>query len=112
MAAVGLYGVIAYSTNRRVRELGIRAALGAKPAMIVRMVIREGMLLVGIGAALGAVLAFGAAKVLSGVLFVAPFDPLSFALATGVLASAALLANAVPAFRASRVDPMVALRSS
>jgi predicted permease len=112
VAAVGLYGVIAYSTNRRVRELGIRAALGAQPAMIVRMVIREGMLLVGIGAALGAVMAFGAASVLSNVLFVAPFDPLSFAIATAVLASAALLANAVPAWRASRVDPMVALRSS
>ncbi|MEQ1689775.1 MAG: ABC transporter permease [Gemmatimonas sp.] len=112
VAAVGLYGVIAYSVNRRVRELGIRAALGAEPALIVRMVIREGMLLVGIGAALGAVMAFGAAKVLSGVLFVAPFDPVSFALATGVLASAALLANAVPAWRASRVDPMLALRSS
>ena len=84
----------------------------AEPARIVRMVIREGMLLVGIGALLGAVMAFGAAKVLSGVLFVAPFDPLSFALATGVLASAALLANAVPAWRASRVDPMVALRSA
>lgn len=112
VAAVGLYGVIAYSVNRRVRELGIRAALGAEPGMLVRMVIREGMLLVGIGAVLGGALALGAAQVLSSVLYVAPFDPLSFVLAAAVLASAALVANAVPAWRAARVDPLVALRSS
>lgn len=111
VAAIGLYGVIAYSVNRRVRELGIRAALGAAPGAIVRMVIREGMTLVAIGATVGAVLALGAAQALSGVLFVPPFDPLSFGVAAGVLAAAALLANAVPAWRASRVDPIVALRS-
>lgn len=112
VAAIGLYGVIAYSVNRRVRELGIRAALGAAPGAIVRMVIREGMMLVAIGAAVGAVFAVGAAQALSRVLFVPPFDPLSFGLAVGVLAAAALLANAVPAWRASRVDPIVALRSN
>ncbi len=112
VAAVGLYGVIAYSVNRRVREIGIRAALGANPRTIVRMVIREGMVLVAVGAALGAVLAFAAARLLAGVLFVPPFDPVSFVLATGVLSLSALLANLVPAWRASRVDPMVALRSS
>lgn len=111
VAAIGLYGVIAYSVNRRVRELGVRAALGAAPGAIVRLVIREGMVLVGIGAAVGAALAFAAATALSGVLFVPPFELLSFGLATGLLAAAALLANAVPAWRASRVDPIVALRA-
>lgn len=112
VAAMGLYGVIAYSVNRRVRELGIRAALGAHPSAIVGMVIREGMLLVAVGAVLGAALAYAAARVLSGVLFVPPFDPVSFVVATGVLTLSALLANLLPAWRAARVDPMVALRSS
>ncbi len=112
VAAVGLYGVIAYSVNRRVRELGIRAALGAAPGTIVRMVVREGMALVGIGALVGAVLAFGAAQVLTSVLYVPAFDPVSFGIAAAVLGAAALLANAVPAWRAARVDPIVALRSS
>ncbi len=112
VAAIGLYGVIAYSVTRRIRELGVRAALGAAPGQLVRMVIREGMLLVAVGAVVGAVLAIGAGQVLAGVLFVSPFDPLSFALATGVLAVAALAANAVPAWRASRVDPLTAMRAS
>ncbi len=112
VAAIGLYGVIAYSVNRRVRELGIRAALGAAPSAIIRMVIREGMILVAIGAGVGAVLAFAAAQALQGVLYVAPFDPVSFGLAVGVLGTAALLANAVPAWRASRVDPIDSLRAS
>lgn len=112
VAAVGLYGVIAYSVNQRVREMGIRSALGAQPAAIVRMVIREGMLLVAIGAGVGALLAFAAARVLAGVLFVPPFDPVSFIVATTVLTLSALLANLLPAWRAARVDPMVALRSA
>jgi predicted permease len=112
VAAVGLYGVIAYSVNRRVREMGIRAALGAHSGAIVRMVVREGMMLVAIGAAVGAVLAFAAARVLAGVLYVPPFDPVSFVVATGVLTLSALLANLLPAWRAARVDPMVALRSA
>jgi len=112
VAAIGLYGVISYSVSRRVRELGIRAALGAEPGALVRMVIREGMLLVLIGGAIGAALAAGAAQVLKGALFVAPFDPISFLAAAGVLGVAALLANAVPAWRASKVDPIVALRSN
>jgi predicted permease len=110
VAAVGLYGVIAYSVSRRVREIGIRKALGAQPRMLVRMVLSEGMLLVVIGGAVGAVLAAAGAQVLSSVLFVQPFDAVSFALALGILAVVALVANAVPANRAARVDPVVALR--
>jgi predicted permease len=106
VASVGLYGVIAYSVSRRVREIGIRKALGARPSQLVSMV------LVLIGGAIGVALAAAAARVLSSVLFVGPFDVVSFAIAFGVLAFVALLANAVPARRAARVDPMVALRSS
>jgi predicted permease len=112
VAAVGLYGVIGYSVSRRVREIGIRKALGARPGQLVAMVLGEGMVLVGVGGVIGAVLAAAAARVLSSVLFVGPFDAVSFAIAFGVLALVALLANALPARRAARVDPMVALRSS
>ncbi|HEY7569599.1 MAG TPA: ABC transporter permease [Gemmatimonadaceae bacterium] len=112
VAAVGLYGVIAYSVSRRVKEIGIRKSLGARPAQLVRMVLGEGMLLVAVGGVIGAGLAAAAARVLSSALFVGPFDTVSFALAFFVLALVALLANALPARRAARVDPMVALRSS
>ena len=112
VAAVGLYGVIGYSVSRRVREIGIRKALGARPGQLLGMVLGEGMVLVAIGGVIGAVLAGATARVLSSVLFVGPFDAVSFALAFGVLAFVALLANTVPALRAARVDPMVALRST
>ena len=112
MAAVGLYGVIGYSVSRRVREIGIRKALGAQSGQLVGMVLGEGMVLVAIGGVIGGALAGALARVLSSVLFVRPFDAASFAIAFGVLALVALVANAVPARRAARVDPMVALRSS
>jgi predicted permease len=112
VAAVGLYGVIGYSVSRRVREIGIRKALGARSGQLVGMVLGEGMLLVAIGGVIGGVLAAAMARVLSSVLFVGPFDLISFAIAFAVLAVVALLANAIPARRAAQVDPMVALRSS
>jgi predicted permease len=112
VAAVGLYGVIGYSVSRRVREIGIRKALGARPGQLLAMVLGEGMVLVAIGGVIGVGLAAAAARVLSSVLFVGPFDAVSFAMAFGFLAFVALLANAVPARRAAQVDPMVALRSS
>ncbi|HEX6048123.1 MAG TPA: FtsX-like permease family protein, partial [Gemmatimonadaceae bacterium] len=112
VAAVGLYGVIGYSVSRRVREIGIRKALGARPNQLLGMVLREGMVLVAVGGVIGVLLARAAARVLASVLFVGPFDIVSFAIAFGVLALVALLANLVPARRAARVDPMVALRSS
>lgn len=110
VAAVGLYGVIGYSVSRRVREIGIRKALGAQPGALVRMVLGEGMLLVGVGGLVGAALAGLAAQALSSVLFVPPFDVASFGIAFGVLAVVALTANWVPARRAAGVDPIVALR--
>jgi ABC-type antimicrobial peptide transport system permease subunit len=110
VAAVGLYGVIGYSVSRRTREIGIRKALGAAPTALVGMVLSEGMLLVGIGGVAGAALAAVAARALSSVLYVAPFDALSFAVAFSVLAIVALAANWMPARRAANVDPMIALR--
>jgi predicted permease len=111
VAAVGLYGVIGYSVSRRVREIGIRKALGARSNEIVGMVLREGMVLVGIGGVIGAALAAVGGQALSGVLYVGPFDLASFLIAFAVLAAVAALANSVPAWRASRVDAMVALKS-
>jgi predicted permease len=110
VAAVGLYGVIGYSVSRRIREIGIRKALGAESREVVGMVMREGMVLVAIGGAVGGVLAALASRALSSVLFVGPFDVLSFVAAFAVLASVAAMANGVPAWRASRVDAMIALR--
>jgi predicted permease len=110
LAAIGLYGVIAFSVSRRVREIGVRMALGAETSAVVTMVVRRGMILVGVGGLLGALLAAAGARALSGVLFVGAFDPVSFAAAFGALVAVAALANWVPARRASRVDPMIALR--
>jgi hypothetical protein len=110
VASVGLYGVIGYSVSRRVREIGIRKALGARSSQLVGMVLSEGMVLVGIGGVVGAVMAALVARVLSSVLFVDPFDIVSFGMAFAVLAVVALIANAIPARRAARIDPMVAFR--
>jgi predicted permease len=110
VASVGLYGVIGYSVSRRVREIGIRKALGARSSQLVGMVLSEGMVLVAIGGVAGALMAALVARVLSSVLFVDPFDVVSFAMAFAVLATVALLANALPARRAARIDPMVAFR--
>jgi hypothetical protein len=111
LAAVGLYGVIGYSVSRRVREIGIRKALGARSGEVSGMVLRQGMTLVAVGAAAGALLAVAGAQALSSVLFVGAVDPASYALAFGVLAGVAVLANWIPARRASAVEPAVALKS-
>lgn len=111
LASVGLYGVVSYSVSRRQREIGIRKALGAETSMVVRMILRQGMIPVGVGAAIGLGLAAISGRVLSSVLFVGAFDPVSFAAALGVLAAVAALANWIPARRASRIDPMVAVKA-
>src|SRR5678815_4616392 len=103
------YGVVGYSVSRRVREIGIRRALGARRSELVAMVLREGMVLVAVGGGIGVALAAVGARALSSVLFVGPFDIASFGMSLGVLGAVALVANAVPARRAARVDPMVAL---
>jgi putative ABC transport system permease protein len=96
--------------SRRIREIGIRKALGAETATVLAMILRRGMVLVAVGGVLGAILAGAGARLLSGVLFVGAFDPVSFGIAFLVLASVSALANWLPARRAARVDPMVALR--
>jgi putative ABC transport system permease protein len=112
LAVVGLYGVKAYSVARRTREIGIRMALGAQPAMVLRLIMREGSVMLLSGLALGLLLAAATGKILSGILFeVSAFDPPAFASAFTVLAAATLLATWLPARRATRINPIVALRT-
>jgi predicted permease len=115
LAAVGLYGVMSYSVRRRTAEIGVRMALGAQRRDVLRMVLRESLTLVSLGVAVGLPVALGGARVLSAVIAdllygIQPTDPLSFALAVGTLLSVAICAGFVPAMRAARTDPMVALR--
>jgi len=112
LAVIGLYGVKAYSVARRTREIGIRMALGAQPGMVLRLIMREGSVMLLSGLALGLLLAAATGKILSGILFeVGAFDPPAFASAFTVLAAATLLATWLPARRATRINPMVALRT-
>jgi putative ABC transport system permease protein len=111
LAALGIGGVLAISVSHRTQEIGIRLALGAHPRDVVRMVVRQGMLLALAGLAIGLPAAFAVSRLLRSLLFeTAPHDPVSFASATVLLCIVALLACAVPALRASRVNPITALR--
>jgi putative ABC transport system permease protein len=111
LAAVGLYGVTAYGVEQRTSEIGVRMALGANRGSVLAMVLREAFWQVGIGLALGIPAAIGAGYLLASELFgVAPWDPLMLSAATLLLGPAALIAAVIPARRAMRVDPMVALR--
>jgi predicted permease len=111
LAMVGLYGLRAYTVARRTREIGIRLALGAKPGDAQRMILREGLVITSLGVFAGLALSLLAGKLLASVLYkVSGVDPLVFLTATAVMAAVSLLACYLPALRASRVDPMVALR--
>ena len=111
MAVIGLYGVISYAVTQRTQELGVRMALGAQPAEILWLVVGQGMKLAGLGAAAGLVAAVAIARLLRNQLFhVSAFDPPTFVLMAAALIGAAMLASYIPARRATRVDPMVALR--
>jgi len=111
LAAVGLYGVTAYGVEQRTNEIGVRMALGADRGSVVRMVLREAFWQIGIGLALGIPAAISAGRLIAGQLFgVNPWDPLMLSLATLLLGVAALIAASIPARRATRVEPMVALR--
>jgi putative ABC transport system permease protein len=111
LASTGIFGMISYSFSRRTHELGIRAALGATPAQIHRMVLREGARLAAAGLAMGTLAAFSLSQFLGVELFdVGRADPVAFLGAAALLAIVALAACSLPARRASRVDPVVALR--
>jgi len=112
LAAVGLYGVIAYSVSRRVREIGIRVALGADRFGVIKLVVRRGMVLAVVGVVVGSIGAALLSGLLRGVLYgISALDPLAFLSAAALLLAVAFVANYIPAHRASRVDPLVALRA-
>jgi predicted permease len=112
LAGVGLYGTLAYLTSQRTQEFGVRVALGASPASILRLVIGEGLLLTGLGAALGLAGAVAVTRTLRGLLYgVTPLDGFAIGSAVALLGGVALVAIASPAWRASRVDPTTALRA-
>jgi predicted permease len=112
LAVIGVYGVKSYAVTQRRREIGIRLALGALPGDVIKLILRQGAAQVAVAAAAGLVLAACAGQAISKMLFhISPFDPLLLGLAAASVAAAALLACWLPARRASRVDPMVALRT-
>ena len=111
LACVGLYGVISYSVAQRTHEIGVRVALGAKPVDVLRLVIRQGMGLTIVGLILGVAVGSVVTRVLSDMLYgVSTRDPLTFAGAPLLLLVVAFLACYIPARRATRIDPLVALR--
>jgi ABC-type antimicrobial peptide transport system permease subunit len=111
LAAIGLYGVLSYGIARRTGEIAIRIALGAQRGRVISMILRETIGVLSAGLALGGGLAYAASRLIDSRLYgVAPQDPLTLALATGLLLLVALSAAYLPAQRASRLDPMAALR--
>jgi putative ABC transport system permease protein len=111
LATVGIYGVMAYIVAQNTREIGIRIALGAQPKNILKMILRRGLVLTLSGIAFGVAGSFALTRVISSSLFgVSPTDPITFVLVSLILISVAMIACYIPARRATKTDPMVALR--
>jgi len=111
IAGVGLYGTVSYNVARRTSEIGIRMALGAPRGLVVRMILKQVLVLAAVGLAIGVPVAFGSSRVVASFLYgMKPNDPIALTAAVAILVAAALLAGYAPARRASRIDPMVALR--
>jgi putative ABC transport system permease protein len=111
LASIGIYGVMAYAVNQRTREIGIRVALGASRAMIMRWVLRQGLVLIAIGVGTGLLAAFALMRLLQTLLFgVATTDLVTYTTLALLLAVVALAACYIPALRATKIDPLVALR--
>jgi ABC-type antimicrobial peptide transport system permease subunit len=112
LGTIGIYGVISYAVSQRTRELGVRIALGAGGREVVQMVLRQGLVLAGVGVAIGLVSAYGLTRLMSALLYgVSPTDPLTYAVVAVVLVGVAMLASYLPARRAASVDPIEALRA-
>jgi ABC-type antimicrobial peptide transport system permease subunit len=112
LALLGIYAMLAYSVAQRTREIGVRMALGARAGGVVGLVIWQGMRLAGLGVVLGVAFALLLGRVIAGLLYgIPPHDPATFAAVVALLLGAALLACFIPARRASRVDPLIALKA-
>ena len=112
LAVSGIYGVLSYAVAQRTREFGIRSALGSTPGTTLALVTREGLSLIGLGIVLGLAGSFAAVRLLSAMLYgVSPLDRVTWMVTTAALAAVGLLATLIPALRATRADPLLAIRS-
>jgi putative ABC transport system permease protein len=112
LAAIGIYGVMAYSVVQRTQEIGIRMALGARAIDVWKMVLRQGVILTAVGMLCGLLFALGLSRIVASLLYgVSATDPLTFLLISLLLAAVALLASFLPARRATKVDPVMAIRN-